>query len=48
MGCGPFLSEKADGSLVDGWTDVAEEGRAMWLTLEEKVTVVDCPAETPV
>jgi beta-glucosidase len=37
MAGGPFLLEKADGSLVDGWTDVAEEGRATWLTLEEKV-----------
>ena len=42
----PFLLERAGGSLVVGWTEAAEGGRAMWLTLAEKVMVVGCRAET--
>ncbi len=47
MADGPFLLEKADGSLAGAWTDAAEGERGMWLMLEEKETVVGCPAETP-
>lgn len=45
---GPFPWGKADGSPVDGRTGAADRGGGTWLMLEEKVIVVDCPAETPV
>jgi hypothetical protein len=46
MADGPFLLEKAGGSLVVGWTEAFEGRRAIWLTLAEKVMVVGCRVET--
>jgi hypothetical protein len=40
MAGGPFLLEKAGGSLVVGWTEAVDGRRAMWLMLAEKVMVV--------
>ncbi len=37
MGGGPFLLEKAGGSLVVEWIEAVEGRRTMWLTLVEKV-----------
>jgi hypothetical protein len=40
MAGGPFLLEKAGGSLVVAWTEAVEGWRAMCLTLAEKAMVV--------
>jgi hypothetical protein len=46
MAGGPFLLEKAGGSLVVGWTEAVEGWRVMWLTLAGMVMVVGYRVET--